>query len=145
MIQSRQLQQFAKTYQQDALEAKVLGAGTVDLIVQFYEGAIAAIRLAQQGIEAAQFEQKTRQINKAYEIVDCLDRVLDLERGGEVAQNLNGLYDYIKRRLMSANADNDVEALAEAIKLLAELNEGWKGLAQKVRQAAPQTGGILQA
>ncbi|MGE3774228.1 MAG: flagellar export chaperone FliS [Gammaproteobacteria bacterium] len=49
-------------------------------------------------------------------------------RGGEVAENLDGLYDYMLRRLVEANLANDLAMLDEVVKLLNEIRDGWNGI-----------------
>ena len=54
---------------------------------------------------------------------------LDMEKGGEIAGNLNNLYDYMVRRLLEANTENDQAALDEVAGLLGEIKAGWDGIA----------------
>jgi flagellar protein FliS len=51
-----------------------------------------------------------------------------MEAGGEIAENLDSLYDYMLRRLMKAHAENDVAILDEVISLLREIKLGWDGI-----------------
>ena len=101
------LQQLNKAYQQDALEASVYGASPVGRIVMLYEGAISALRKAQTEIGRSNFIEKGRLIGKGMEIINGLDSVLNLEKGGEVTGNLRELYIYMKHRLGVANMKND--------------------------------------
>ncbi|MBL4609427.1 MAG: flagellar export chaperone FliS, partial [Pseudomonas sp.] len=55
---------------------------------------------------------------------------LDLEKGGEVAANLDSLYAYILQRLSMANLKNDPAILDEVAALLRDVKEGWDGIAQ---------------
>ena len=58
-----------------------------------------------------------------------LDCALDREKGGELAENLSGIYSYMMKRLTTANIKNDPKALEEVEQLLGELYEGFKGAA----------------
>jgi flagellar protein FliS len=51
-----------------------------------------------------------------------------MEAGGELAIRLDQLYDYMARRLVSANRRNDPEALREVHRLLCEIRTGWDGI-----------------
>ena len=50
---------------------------------------------------------------------------LDHEIGGEIAQNLDGLYNFMNRQLSQANIDGDIEKLKVVEGLLVELRETW--------------------
>ena len=72
--------------------------------------------------------RKTEAIAKALAIVEGLQLSLDPERGGEVAANLNNLYEYMSRTLLRANAGNSGELLDEVAQLLGEIKSGWDGI-----------------
>lgn len=68
---------------------------------------------------------KLNAVGKAIALIVQLNGTLDLERGGEVAQNLRALYDYMMTRLTLANATNDGRIVAEVAGLVAEIKVGW--------------------
>ena len=67
-------------------------------------------------------KKKTVTISK---ICVVLQNSLDLERGGEVASNLNHLYQHIRFSVARVTDDNDFSYLQSAQKVTAELTEGW--------------------
>ena len=58
-------------------------------------------------------------------ILGGLQGSLDMERGGDVANNLSNLYDYMMRRLVEANTVNDPAVLDEVSRLMGEIREAW--------------------
>ena len=96
------------------------------LVVLLYDGAIKFLKLAIKNIDAGDMETKGIYINKALAIIDELNRVLDMEAGGEIANNLRQLYVFMTRQLNVANIKKDPRKIEETIKLLEELNQGWK-------------------
>lgn len=122
------IQNALKAYGQIDLETSIMTASPVQLIVLLYEGAVAAISKAKGLLEQQQFAAKSEQISKAIGIIEGLTAVLDRDKGGEIAENLAALYDYMKRRLLQANLQNDVAALDEVASLLLGINESWKEL-----------------
>jgi flagellar protein FliS len=84
-----------------------------------------AVGHMQRGEVAAKGEK----IGKALGIVEALVLGLDKERGGELAQNLERVYDYAARTLLKANPENRVELLEEVSALLREIKLGWDGIA----------------
>lgn len=135
------LQQLNKAYQQDALETSLYGASPVGLIVILYEGAITALQRAQGEIAQNNYVEKGRLIGKGLDIINGLDTVLDLEKGGEVTGNLRDLYLYMKHRLGVANIKNDATILQEVIQLLTELLSSWKQL-DKMQGSAQRIGQV---
>ena len=109
-------------YQQAAVGTQSRGR----LIVMLYDGAIKFLKLAVRELEAQNYEAKGQYINRAQDIINELNAVLDTEAGGEIAENLRKLYVFMGRRLSQANAKRDPQMIQEVIGLLNELNQSWK-------------------
>ncbi|MFD2190274.1 flagellar export chaperone FliS [Pistricoccus aurantiacus] len=119
--------QGASAYARVGVESGVLSASPHQLIVLLFDGAQAAIRTAAIHMQGGNAAAKGKAISKALDIVNNgLLAALDHERGGEIAANLANLYEYIARRLVTANLRNDAQALEEAERLLAEIGGAWK-------------------
>ena len=76
---------------------------------------------------------KVNAVNKALALIVQLNGTLDLQRGGEVAQNLRALYDYMMTRLTLANATNDRRIVAEVAALVARIKDGWDQIVTEAR------------
>jgi flagellar protein FliS len=98
------------------------------VIVLLYDGAVKFLRQALQEMDKKDWAAKGKYISKAVAIIDELDACLDLEAGGEVAENLRKLYDFLRRHLHQANMKRDPQRIHEAIKILLDLNESWKAI-----------------
>ena len=112
------------TYQQTAIGTQSKGR----LIVMLYDGAIKFMKLAIRELEAGNHAAKGQYINRAQDIISELNAVLDMESGGEIAQNLRRLYLFITRRLSEANARRDPQMIREVITLMEELNQSWRAI-----------------
>jgi flagellar secretion chaperone FliS len=112
------------TYQENAVATQTRGR----LVVLLYEGAIKYLRLATKELEAGDYAAKGEYINKAVAILNELNSCLDIDAGGEVAQNLRKLYHFMIRHLGEANVRRDPQRILDVIKCLDELNEGWKAI-----------------
>jgi flagellar protein FliS len=107
-------------------ESEIRGSDPHRLIMLLFDGAIAALVDAEQNMGQKKIAEKSGAIAKAVAIIsDGLAASLNLQAGGELAQNLFALYDYMVRRLVSANVQNDVGALREVRALLEELGGAW--------------------
>ncbi len=111
-------------YQENAVTTQSRGR----LIVMLYEGAIKFLNQALREMEAENWAEKGRYIGKAQTIIHELDACLDMEAGGEVAENLRRLYQFMSRHLRQANRRKDAKAVRDVIGLLEDLNEGWKAI-----------------
>jgi len=114
-----------KQYQNVNLHAAVEGATPHELISMLFKGALEALAKAGGAIERKDISLRTQQINKASEIIVNLKGTLNLEAGGEIAGNLDALYDYMLRVLMQANRENSAEKVTEVAGLLSEVFQGW--------------------
>ena len=116
----------AASYARIGLESDVMSASPHRLIVLLFQGADSAIATALVHLRDGNVAEKGHAISKALDIVNNgLLAALDQERGGELAERLGTLYEYIARLLLSANLQNDEKKLLEARRLLAELGAAW--------------------
>ena len=92
------------------------------------EGALSKIATAKGCIARNDISEKSRQITWGMNIIQGLRTSLDAQKGGEVAANLDSLYEYMGRRLLEANVKNDVAILDEVSSLLMEVKAGWDNI-----------------
>lgn len=116
-------------YARVGIETGVTGANPHRLVLMLFEGAILAITHAKQHMLRGEIAAKGESISKAIMIInDGLRVSLDVKAGGQLAQNLHALYEYMSRRLLFANARNEPAVLDEIKHLLAELKEAWEAI-----------------
>ncbi|PKL79029.1 MAG: flagellar export chaperone FliS [Candidatus Melainabacteria bacterium HGW-Melainabacteria-1] len=104
------------------------------LLVMLYDGAIKYLNLALQTLASQDIEGTHRNLLKAEAIVLELMTVLDREVGGELANNLYNLYDYMYHQLVQANIHHKPELVSEVIGLLEPLRSAWNEAADTVAQ-----------
>lgn len=115
-------------YQQMGVQAQVNDASPHQLIQMMLDGAVARVAAARGALDAGDLATKGELIGKAIGLVEGLRISLDVEKGGELGQNLLSLYEYMGRRLLEANLRNDGAILDEVASLLRELQSGWREL-----------------
>ncbi|NRA21760.1 MAG: flagellar export chaperone FliS [Oceanospirillaceae bacterium] len=115
------------------VRSSVASASPHQLISMLYDGALTALANAKGCIVRKDIENRVNQLNKANAILLALQDYLDLEKGGEVAENLNALYSYIVQGVMAANREQDAEKIQELINLLLELKQGWAAMPLDIR------------
>lgn len=99
------------------------------LVIMLYEGAIRFLKQAVSELEAGKFAEKGRLISKAQAVIQELNVSLDMEAGGDAAQNLRKLYNFSARHLSEADLQKDPQRLRDVIGILEELLQGWKSIA----------------
>ncbi|CNI21852.1 flagellar protein FliS [Yersinia intermedia] len=117
----------SQTYAQVGLESGVMSASPHQLIVMLFDGAQSALVRARILMNQRDIPAKGAAISKAIDIINNgLNAGLDLEKGGEMAENLSALYDYMSRRLLHANLHNDEQAITEVLALLENIADAWR-------------------
>jgi len=110
-------------------ENEVLTQPREKLIVMLYEGAIKFLGRAADALAAGDHEAKATYLNKGQAIIDELNASLDVDAGGEVAENLRKLYQFMATHLTQAVIRKDPQMIRDVIACLEDLNEGWKVIA----------------
>jgi flagellar protein FliS len=118
-----------KQYQQVGVKAQVTEADPHRLIQMLMQGGLDRIAQAKGAMEREAYAEKGALIGKAVNIIGGLRDVLDKQAGGELAENLDRLYEFMTMRLFEASRHNDVSKLDEVAKLLGEIKSGWDGIA----------------
>lgn len=119
-------QQYAQT--------KIMTASGGELVVMLYQGCIKFLRFSKKSIETNNYQQANEYLIRSQNIIMELLTTLDAERGGEVAQNLAALYEYMYRRLVKANMDKDNEIITEIEEMMIDLLESWQEAVKVDRQ-----------
>ena len=112
-------------------QTNVITADPKRLILMCYEGAISSLKTARERYVSKEYEAKAKDLQKAQSIIGELAQSLDFEKGGEVARNLNSLYNYMLRRITEGDVKRDVKAFDEIILMLEELESAWKEIGVK--------------
>jgi flagellar protein FliS len=128
------------SYAKVGVETGVLAASPHKLIVMLFDGAVVALRTAALQMASGNVPEKGKAISKAIDIIDNgLRASLNKEAGGQIAENLDSLYEYMSARLLTANLKNDSAILEEVQGLLVELRDAWNAIgAQPLAAADPQ-------
>lgn len=114
-----------KQYQRIGVQAQVTEANPHRLIQLLMQGGLDRIYQAKGALEFGRVAEKGELIGKSIAIIGGLREALDHDVGGDLATNLDRLYDYMIRRLSEANCRNDVAPLEEVAGLLREIKSAW--------------------
>jgi flagellar protein FliS len=119
----------------------VAGADPHALVLTLFDAIISRLKTARAFIEQGQTAGKASRLHSAVKLLGELRGSLDLDKGGALARNLSDLYDYMARRLLYANVNNDTAALGEVLSLIGEIRDAWAAIGPQVRGPIPAAPG----
>jgi flagellar protein FliS len=107
----------------------------VKLIEMLYEGVLRFNAQAKKSIKDNDIEKKVYWINRSTAIIAELISILDRNQQGDIAEYLEGLYNYEIQRLVDANNENNIAHLDEVSSVFKGLLEGWREVTDVAQQA----------
>ena len=113
--------EFADRY----LVEKVNTASPVELIGMLYDAGVVAMQAGQAAADAGQVPDAHRHLVRAQNIVAELRCSLNLA-AGEIAHNLDRLYEFLGRRLVDANLKKDPAIVGDCLRVFTPLRDGWR-------------------
>ena len=116
---------YSATYSAGQYRAQSVNTSPLQLVVMCYDGMLRFLSKAREAIQSNNIEGKVKFINKTIAIIDELQNSLDFVRGGEIARNLDRVYDYFNNELMKVGMHNDLDVLSHLENLIRELRAAW--------------------
>lgn len=126
--------QATKNYQKVQVES----ASPEKLVLMLYDGAIRKLGQAEAAFREDKVEEFHEHVVRVQKIVSELLGALDADKGGDLAENLERLYDYMLRQLSLALVRKNLDQVEEVKILLSELREGWKGVVENSSETRPE-------
>ncbi len=126
------MQKAAQAY----FQTQVATTSQADLLLLLYEGAIKFLKMAKVKIDERDYAEKGILISKAMDVIAELDSSLNVQKGGDLAQNLHHLYFFCNTRLLKANMNLDKSIIDEVIKVLTGLQEAFQQIIREGAQSA---------
>jgi len=119
----------APTGARQYLQTQVQSRTPLELVVMLYDGAIGAADLARDATVAGNLPVRREGLSRLVAIVGQLQATLDMERGGQIAVDLDRLYKWIIVRLMDTMMRRDAKPIQDVRDVLATLREAWQIIA----------------
>jgi len=120
-------------YQSTAAHGGVAAADPHGLVLLLMNGALERIAIARGCIQNKAYTDKAKLIHRVVAIIDELRNCLNLQAGGELAGNLDNLYDYMCRQLLRATVENNIAMLDEVALLLRGIRDNWEHIPKHKR------------
>jgi flagellar protein FliS len=122
------------------LTQEVMTASPAKLVSMLYDKVVISLKEVIVAIEAGDIEGRWKANKRATEILTHMWSTLDVEKGGEIAQNLESLFAYMLSRLPDIDFQNDPEPAREVIELVEPLRLSWRELAKREGNAGQPAG-----
>nr|WP_297347860.1 flagellar export chaperone FliS [uncultured Glaciecola sp.] len=123
-------------YKKDSLKQDIASADPHRLTLMLMQGSLDRIAYAKGCMERKDFAGKAEHLSRVNAILLNLRDTLDLDVGGDVAQNLYSLYEYMITRLLDANVQNSLQILDEVISLLLPIKMAWASIPEDAKEEA---------
>jgi len=127
-----------KEYKQNYIHGGAETASPHRLVQMLMEGALEKMMASKRHMEAKQIAQKGENISWTISIIDSLRSCLNVEVGGEFAENLFSLYGYMEQKLLEANLTNDPKLIDEVAQLMIQVKSGWDAIPQEFHNTSSQ-------
>jgi flagellar protein FliS len=101
------------------------------LVLMCYDAAIRNLKIAKEKYLSGEYEAKGRAVQKTQDIIGELSCSLDFEKGGQIARNLQAIYNYMNRRLLLADSKRDLQGFDEVAGMLEELKGTWETICNR--------------
>jgi flagellar secretion chaperone FliS len=115
-----------KAYASVQLETGVNSASPQKLISLLYRGLLDNLKQAIQAIQLRDYETKARSIDKASRILtEGLRASLNFDQGGDIAENLFDLYNFVNDEMFRGSVRNSVESLELCVSIIDTIASAW--------------------
>ncbi|MDP5254805.1 MULTISPECIES: flagellar export chaperone FliS [unclassified Vibrio] len=114
-----------QAYKKVSVDSQLSAASPHKVIQMLMAGAIERIIQGKAAMLAGNISVKGERLGKALDIVIALRGCLSMDDGGDIAQNLDQLYEFMITQITNANHKNDAQALDDVVEILREIKSAW--------------------
>ncbi|HEY2545826.1 MAG TPA: flagellar protein FliS [Candidatus Acidoferrum sp.] len=111
-----------------------VGVSSVDQVVALYDRILRDFHSSIAAISAGRIEERVDASNHALTVIGELQGVLDFDRGGDAAVNLNNFYNVARSLVTKASMTSSVEKFQELVAMFSRIRVAWA----QVARTAPQ-------
>src|SRR5574344_2868362 len=122
---------YLKQYKQTQINT----APKEQILLMLYDGAVRFLKQAKEGFAEKNIEKIHNNIIKVQNILTEFEATLDMENGGDFAQNLFNLYEFMNNQLLIANSKKKEECLDLVLKHMTELRDTWREAVKNYKAA----------
>lgn len=99
----------------------------IEIVIKLYSETERELNRAIVFIEAKNYENANKALNKSLDLVAALRSVLDVSL--PIGQNLDSLYAFFTKEIINANVKSDVEKIKSLLPMIGELKDAFTQVA----------------
>ncbi len=116
------------------IENEIASLSGDELIAFIYSGTLRFLTEIKELLQKGDIESKVEKVNRVIDIISYLRSILDFEKGGVIAKNLDSLYLFSVKELSEFNYSNDVKKLETVENIFRELHKTWKEMIKRKKK-----------
>lgn len=114
-----------QAYKKVSIDSQLSAASPHKVIQMLMAGAIERLIQGKAAMQQGNIAAKGERLGKALDIVISLRTCLSMDDGGDIASNLDALYDFMIRQISQANQNNDGKTIDDVVEMLREIKSAW--------------------
>lgn len=128
-----------QAYKKVSVDSQLSAASPHKVIQMLMAGAIERLIQGKAAMAQGDLSVKGERLGKALDIIINLRACLSMDEGGDIADNLDAIYDFMIRQVSAANLDNTPEPIDDVIELLREIKSAWDQIPSKYHNMTQAT------
>ncbi|UGA54013.1 flagellar export chaperone FliS [Vibrio sp. DW001] len=114
-----------QAYKKVSVDSQLSAASPHKVIQMLMAGAIERLVQGKAAMAQGNIAVKGERLGKALDIVISLRTCLSMDEGGDVAQNLDQLYEFMITQIALANVESNPQAIDDVVDILREIKSAW--------------------
>ncbi|MBO7912245.1 MULTISPECIES: flagellar export chaperone FliS [Vibrio] len=114
-----------QAYKKVSVDSQLTAASPHKIVQMLMAGAIERLIQGKAAMQAGNIPVKGERLGKALDIIISLRSCLSMDDGGDIAKNLDQLYEFMITQISAANHKNDPQAIDDVIDIIREIKSAW--------------------
>jgi flagellar protein FliS len=107
-------------------QTEVQTASPVEVVIMLYDTLVRDLNQVIAAVRIQDVEERVRQSNHAFSVLQQLDLMLDHENGGDTAKELARVYSYVRARVIESQIKLDPAILERQIEFILQVRDAWQ-------------------
>ncbi|SJL82335.1 flagellar export chaperone FliS [Vibrio palustris] len=131
-----------QAYKKVSVDSQLSAASPHKVVQMLMAGAIERLIQGKAAMQQRNIAMKGERLGKALDIIISLRGCLSMDDGGDIAQNLDQLYEFLITQITTSNQQNKPELLDDAIDIIREIKSAWDQIPAEYHNLTSQQVGV---
>ena len=114
-----------QAYKKVSVDSQLTAASPHKIVQMLMAGAIERLIQGKAAMQAGNIPVTGERLGKALDIIISLRSCLSMDDGGDIAKNLDQLYEFMITQISAANHKNDPQPIDDVIDIIREIKSAW--------------------